>query len=74
MSDGAYVMMWAPCFTCQQVFGFNPHKVPSIRIDGVRQPICQRCMAQGNAKREAMGLPAHPIHPDAYEPIPEGEL
>jgi hypothetical protein len=26
------------CLCCPRVFGFNPHKVPSFRVEGVREP------------------------------------
>jgi hypothetical protein len=69
-----YVVCFAPCLVCKQVFGFNPNAVPSLTVDGERQPICLQCMTAGNARRVAMGLEPHPIRPDAYEPISENEL
>jgi hypothetical protein len=32
-----YYLVFAPCVGCGNLFGFNPEKVPSIRVDGVRQ-------------------------------------
>lgn len=68
--------VWAagPCFACKRVFYFNPNHVPSIRVRGEREPVCVTCMGGANRKREAMGLTPHPIHPDAYQPMPEHEL
>ena len=34
----AYYLVFALCIGCGNLFGFNPQKVPSIRVDGVRQP------------------------------------
>jgi hypothetical protein len=61
---------------CPRVFGFNPHKVPSFRVEGVREPICGECIETMNKKRAAMDPPMPPfeIDPDAYRPLPEGEL
>jgi hypothetical protein len=69
-----FVMCIAGCYSCKQVFEFNPHFVPSIRIDGEREPICRSCMNRANMIRVAKGEPAHPIHPEAYEPLPAEEL
>lgn len=74
--DGPYVVTWAPCWGCRQVFGFNAHRVPSIVPPGGtdKQPICQQCMDRANAKRAEMGLRPHRILPGAYEPMPAEEL
>lgn len=69
-----YAMMFAPCIGCGKSFGFNPNKVPSIRVDGVRQPVCRECFERRQQYREAHGLPREPLNPDAYEPCPEEEL
>jgi hypothetical protein len=69
-----YVTLIATCCVCKRPFGCNPHKVPSIRIDGERQPVCETCMNKANAVRVERGLPPHPIMPDAYEPLPEEML
>jgi hypothetical protein len=69
-----FVMALGTCFGCNRVFGFNPNKVPSIRIDGVKEPVCGDCMELANVERKALGLPPHEIQPDAYEPLPEGSL
>lgn len=62
------------CVACGQVFMFNPDRVPSIRIDGVRREACRDCVDVANAKRERLGLPPHAILPGAYQPAEEGEL
>ena len=69
-----YALGMGTCYACKQPFAFNPNKVPSIRIDGVREPVCGHCMELVNKRREEMGLPPHTIHPDAYEAVDENEL
>jgi hypothetical protein len=69
-----YVLAFGGCISCHRPFSFNPHKVPSIRIDGVREPVCLSCMEEANSRRVAAGDPPHRIEPDAYEALPEGEL
>lgn len=64
----AWETVTGPCFACGRLFTFNAERVPSIRIEGVRRPVCWECMAAANAKREAQGLAPHPILPGAYEP------
>jgi hypothetical protein len=62
------------CFSCGRTFTFNPHKVPSIRVGGEREPICRACMDDLNRRRVRLGMAPEPIQPDAYDPIPEGDL
>ena len=69
-----YAMGMGRCVSCSRIFGFNPHKVPSIRLNGVREPVCQDCVKDLNAVRVTRGMPAWEIHPDAYEPVDENEL
>lgn len=69
-----YVTCFAPCACCGRAFPFNPLAVPSIRVNGVKEPVCEGCMTRANAQREAAGLPPHPIRPDAYEACDEAEL
>ena len=69
-----FALGYAQCYGCKQPFGFNPVRVPSVRIDGVREPVCPNCVAIANPKRIANGLaPIVPL-PDAYEPVDESEL
>jgi hypothetical protein len=69
-----YVFALGPCYGCKQPFSYNPHRVPSVVVDGVREPICRGCVAIANPRRKANGLPEIVPLPDAYEPLPEGEL
>lgn len=69
-----YAQMFSPCANCGRLFGFNPHRVPSVRINGERRPICKPCIEEINPIREAKGLPPAVVHSDAYEPVDEREL
>ena len=67
-----YVLVFGACCACGQRIHFNPDRVPSLRIDGVRQPLCFGCAERWNAiHRTAKGLPPVPIAEDAYEPKEE---
>jgi len=81
MSEQAWAHMMSLCCLCHQIFSYNPHKVPSIRLKagkpdptGERETICKACMDRANAVRRARGLPELPILPGAYEPLPAEEL
>jgi hypothetical protein len=67
----AYMIVIGECICCERIFGFNPNWVPSVRIEGVRQPICRDCVAKANLQRSLVGTKPIPVHPDAYEPEPE---
>ena len=69
-----YALIYGPCFGCKRLFTYNPHKVPSLRWEGVRQPICLTCIQEANLKRAIAGIPPLEVHPDAYEPCEESEL
>jgi hypothetical protein len=62
-----YLVVLGPCFACGQVFQFNAERVPSIVVDGVRQPVCADCVERANPTRIANGLPPIVVLPDAYE-------
>jgi hypothetical protein len=69
-----YALAMGSCYSCHKPFSFNPLRVPSLRVNGVREPICQECVDKVNPMRIANGLP--PIVParDAYDACDEGEL
>mgnify|MGYP000258131711 CR=1 FL=1 len=69
-----YVLAYGNCINCGTLFSFNPAKVPSIRVDGVREPVCRTCIEQANEVRRAAGITELTILPDAYEPCEENEL
>ena len=57
-----------PCYVCGRVFTFSVERVPSMRVDGEREPVCQPCMVRVNRERKARGLPPHPVMAGAYGP------
>jgi hypothetical protein len=64
----------SPCICCGRVFSYNPVKVPSMSVNGQREPVCAHCIATANPVRIANGLdPIVPL-PDAYEACDESEL
>lgn len=69
-----FVLAMGSCVNCDRVFSFNPHKVPSVRLNGVRQPVCKECIEYVNPLRAAKGQPMFHVEPDAYEAIDESEL
>jgi len=70
-----YVMAVGPCLSCQRVFSYNPHRVPSSSaVTGTREPLCRSCFNWINTKRAELGLEAFQLHPGAYEALPEEDL
>ena len=69
-----FVAVISACVGCGRIFSYNPHKVPSIFVEGVREPVCRTCVELANPKRIANGLEAVIPDPEAYEPIDEEEL
>ena len=70
----AYVTCASRCYSCGNLFNYNPNLVPSITIDGERQPFCLNCVEAANPVRIQNGLlPIVPL-PGAYEPCEENEL
>jgi Fe-S-cluster-containing dehydrogenase component len=69
-----YVFVMGNCIGCGKPFAFNPHRVPSVRVNGVREPICRVCVERANPLRVAKGLEPIIIFEDSYRPMPEEEL
>jgi hypothetical protein len=63
-----YMSVIGTCYGCGRLFRFHAELVPSIPIDGVKQPICADCVERANPKRVANGLPPIEVLPGAYEP------
>jgi len=61
-----YVSVIAPCIRCGQPFMFSPTKVPSIVIDGTREPLCASCVVAINEVRVGLGHDPIVPSPDAY--------
>jgi len=66
--------MLALCVVCNRPFTFHPFKVPSVRVGGVRQPVCRECVDQANVKRHAAGIPPIDVLPGAYDPADESDM
>jgi len=70
-----YVIMHGLCAACRQPIQYNPHKVPSITVDGSREAICESCFRKWNEiHRVSKGLPPILLQEGAYKAIPENEL
>lgn len=69
-----WVFVHSACVGCGRPFAYNPHHVPSIRVNGEREPVCQMCVDLANPLRIKNGLDPIVPHPDAYEPLPESDL
>jgi hypothetical protein len=69
---GTYLMV-GTCVGCGRLFGFHPHKVPSVLVKGVREPICLECVHRVNPIRRANGLAEIIPLPGAYEPQVEDD-
>ena len=69
-----YCFVMGDCYACRKTIIFNPNHVPSVRINGNREPICQSCVKKANVLRGQQNLPQIQILPDAYKPCNEEEL
>ena len=69
-----YMIAYGLCVGCKLLISFNPDYVPSIRVNGSREPLCVRCFDLWNrVHRVDRGLEPLALHPMAYEPQPEIE-
>ena len=59
-----YMMLMATCCNCTQPFMSNPELVPSLMIDGKREPLCRACAEEWERIHNKSGT----IRPGAYEP------
>ena len=54
---------------------FNPVRVPSLMVNGRREPICEACFNRWNEiHRTSKGLAPQLLAPDAYRECDEYEL
>ena len=65
-----YVFMTSPCVNCQKIISFNPNKVPSLIIDGKREPLCKGCFYKWKKYHKS----DIKINPQAYEPDDENKI
>ena len=69
-----YVFATSACAGCKRLFSYNPVRVPSIRINGSREPICAACVERVNPTRLKNGLaPIVPLD-GAYDACDETEI
>lgn len=61
-----YSIVLGPCVNCGQLFGFNPHHVPSITIKGQREPLCRSCFTRWQEMHPDV---PYTLHPEAYDPM-----
>lgn len=62
-----YMFVIAECVACEAAITINPDCCPSLRVDGVRQPLCRGCFDRWNViHRTGKGLQPVALHPDAY--------
>ena len=67
-----HMLLVCNCINCGVLMGCNPNYVPSIRVDGKREPLCKDCFAAWNEfHRTSKGLEPVALHPEAYEPAEE---
>jgi len=70
-----YAFVTSACCACGAWISYHPHKVPSIRVNGHREPLCRGCFARWNEiHRLDQGMPALLVDTEAYEPCPVEEL
>lgn len=69
-----YALCYGYCIVCRQLFAFNPTHVPSIIVNGEREPVCEPCVRYANKQRAELGYPLFVVHANAYEPCNEDEL
>lgn len=63
-----WMFVLGDCYECGRPFTFNAEHVPSVVVDGQREPFCRECVERANPVRIANGLEPIVPHPDAYEP------
>ena len=54
-------------YRLRAVVFFNPDRVPSIVLNGQREPVCRDCVERANPLRKAKGLEAIRILRGAYQ-------
>lgn len=55
------------CIGCNRLFSCNPALVPSVSLDGMRQPVCRSCVDRLNRNRARHHLQKIEPAPGAYE-------
>jgi len=63
-----YMYVLGDCWACHRLFTFSAERVPSIVVDGQREPVCRDCITLANEQRKAKGMDLIVVLPGAYEP------
>lgn len=63
-----YMAVLGPCIACGQIFHFNAERVPSLVVNGKREPVCADCIERVNKIRRERGMDLLVPLPGAYEP------
>jgi len=67
-----YLTMLCDCCACGTLIQCNPDKVPSLRLNGKREPLCRACFGKWNeVHRTSKGLDPVALDPEAYSPLDE---
>ena len=67
-----YSLIHSECIGCQQLISYNADHVPSIVVEGQREPLCEACHGEWNQiHRVAHGLEPIDLHTNAYAPKKE---
>ena len=66
--DEPVMIALGKCVACARLFAFDPDRVPSIRYEGERRPVCPDCLDRVNQMRLARGLDPHRPPRGAYGP------
>ncbi len=59
-----YMMLFASCCNCGGTFTCNPDLVPSLKLNGKREPLCRPCAEKWEKIHHKSGT----IKPGAYDP------
>lgn len=66
----AFMYCHSDCASCRRPIAYNPDRVPSLSLDGVRHAICADCFDEWNRlHRTSKGLEPLRLHPEAFEPL-----
>ncbi len=61
MTTAIFVM--GHCVACKNLITFHPDFVPSLAVNGAREPLCRTCVKRwGEIHKKPVT-----IHPDAYD-------
>lgn len=63
-----YALALSACCSCHRVFGYNPIRVPSVRVNGVREPVCRECIERANPLRKQAAFLNSPSTPMPTNP------